>query len=1503
MRLLQRKRDGTTKFTQDYENDILPKYAILSHTWSTNNDEEVTYDDLMHEDSKVAESKLGYEKIRFCGDQAATEGLEYFWVDTCCINRHSSAELQQAITEMFSYYQRAVTCYVYLADVKAKEAPVIKANGGTTSVLWEAPLRESRWFKRGWTLQELLAPDSVHFFSADRIRLGDKRSLEHLIHEITGIPHQALRGRDLNSFSVTERLSWSKNRQTKKKEDRAYCLLGIFGIFMPLLYGEGDYAYARLSQEIEAKHSNSTRLDTALSTLPVALDAAFNSFNNQHESICLPDTRVELLQEIAEWVAGDDDSCVWWLNGIAGTGKSTIARTIARKHHDMGNLGASFFFSRGGGDHGSANKLVTTLARQLANRVPSAKRSICEAVVEHTDITEYSLRDQWDQLILKPLSKLDKNSSPPIILLVLDALDECDSERDIRALVQLLASARTLTNVRLRVFVTSRPEVPIRHIFGKIPDESTVFVLHEISPAIVNRDLTLFFENQFQSFKEERGLEDEWPGADLVKRLVDISCGLFIWASIACRFVCEGKQIAMRRIEALIKGHRRGGGPEEQLDQIYTTVLENAIVQDCSETEKAELYAMLNETLGAVVLLASPLSMESLANLLGRPLVDIKETMNDLHTIFHIPEQTYRPIRPHHPTFRDFLLDKNRCSDPNFWVDEKKMHGVLADRCLTLMEKKLKRDICGLDWPGKLQSDVDSEQIERCIPPALQYACLYWAQHYRRSGAIFFDNDRVDRFFREHFLHWLEAASLMGKSNEVAAIARLYHSLLDPSKNSRQIPFLKDARRLIFTFGSIIKQVPLQAYCAALAFIPPHNELKLGFQKQMHPWIKGIRIAEAIGDAKQDFFYVNELSFSPDGKLLAAGSLILAARLWDVTTRAAISKFEGPTDKVSTVAISPDGTLIAGGADDFTVWIWELKTGNVRFHLKAHASWVNSVFFIPNGKYLVSGSMDETVAFWDLSTGQEVKRFDNQSSPVNDATLSPDSSVIATGSNDRMVRLWNISKPKEDLVLMLDGHSGCVNCVRFSPDGRQIVSGSDDMTMRIWDAVKGAELKVFRGHTKTVWAVLFASNARLVVSGSEDMTVKVWDASNGALLQTLTAHSSGISTIAVSPNDRLLASCSFDDEVRLWDTRNWTLLGELECFKQKPGSPPATREEFKAHGSAVTNVVFSPNGQLVVSGSEDFMIKVWLKEAVERWRFEGHSGAINHLTFSRDSRLLASASADKTVRIWNIETGVAYSTLTGHSDAALFVVFSLDGKLLASFSADNTIIVWSLADQALVAKFEGSTDRLNDLSFSPDNRLIAFCSTNSTIVLWSMTEKATVASLRGHSGAVNSVSFSSDGKMLISCSDDGTVKLWNNAGETIGTLEGNKVQVNSAALSPDKKLLVACLVDGTVKLWDMERQVPLGVHKLDLVLQKVSFSSCGQCIETDRGILGVDYFFASNLSTSSDHKSLFVTREWVTLEQKNIIWLPEEYYPTSVATRYGVIVLGHSDGRISFISI
>jgi hypothetical protein len=242
MRLLEVNARGELSLTKNLIEDI-PRYAILSHSWGADKDE-VTFNDLENGSGK---SKTGYAKIQFCREQAEKDGLQYFWVDTCCIDKANHTELSEAITSMFGWYRDAVKCYVYLSDVSARK----RNNSGQTEQTWESAFRKSRWFTRGWTLQELLAPKSVEFFSREGDWLGTKNALERPIHEITKIPPAALHGVSLSDFSVDERLRWAEKRETKRREDKAYCLLGIFNVFMLPIYGERENAFIRLKEEID----------------------------------------------------------------------------------------------------------------------------------------------------------------------------------------------------------------------------------------------------------------------------------------------------------------------------------------------------------------------------------------------------------------------------------------------------------------------------------------------------------------------------------------------------------------------------------------------------------------------------------------------------------------------------------------------------------------------------------------------------------------------------------------------------------------------------------------------------------------------------------------------------------------------------------------------------------------------------------------------------------------------------------------------------------------------------------------------------------------------------------------------------------------------------------------------------------------------------------------------------------------------------------------------------
>lgn len=244
MRLLHCDDSGKYCLTPDISSDDVRPYAILSHTWDQ---DEVVFADVT-KNPDGWQRKAGHQKIKFCADQAGRHKLKFFWVDTCCIDKSDSIELQTAINSMFRWYRDAKRCYVYLSDVSVPSS----LDQQKDTMLWEGAFRKSRWFTRGWTLQELIAPIGVDFYSKEGTWLGDKRSLEPIIRDITGIPAKALQGVSLSDFTVSEREAWIRNRQTKYEEDMAYSLFGIFDVHMPLIYGEGrEKAQRRLREEIQ----------------------------------------------------------------------------------------------------------------------------------------------------------------------------------------------------------------------------------------------------------------------------------------------------------------------------------------------------------------------------------------------------------------------------------------------------------------------------------------------------------------------------------------------------------------------------------------------------------------------------------------------------------------------------------------------------------------------------------------------------------------------------------------------------------------------------------------------------------------------------------------------------------------------------------------------------------------------------------------------------------------------------------------------------------------------------------------------------------------------------------------------------------------------------------------------------------------------------------------------------------------------------------------------------
>ncbi|KAH0429807.1 het domain protein [Colletotrichum camelliae] len=248
-----------------------PSYAILSHTWAPD-EEELLYDDMIK--GETSKSGIGKVKLDGCCKKAKEDGLDYVWIDTCCINRANATELGEAINSMFRWYQASQTCYAYLVDVDEGHRN------------FHDVFRASRWFQRGWTLQELLAPKDVVFYDKCWQHLGSKHQLAGIVEEVTGIPRPFLTGlAGLPSASVAQRMSWAAKRTTTREEDIAYCLLGIFNVMIPMIYGEGKQAFTRLQEQIMKKTPDDSILAWGLATDSTPCAEEENGGMNKFEGI------------------------------------------------------------------------------------------------------------------------------------------------------------------------------------------------------------------------------------------------------------------------------------------------------------------------------------------------------------------------------------------------------------------------------------------------------------------------------------------------------------------------------------------------------------------------------------------------------------------------------------------------------------------------------------------------------------------------------------------------------------------------------------------------------------------------------------------------------------------------------------------------------------------------------------------------------------------------------------------------------------------------------------------------------------------------------------------------------------------------------------------------------------------------------------------------------------------------------------------------------------------
>lgn len=507
-----------------------------------------------------------------------------------------------------------------------------------------------------------------------------------------------------------------------------------------------------------------------LSRLHIAKGAAFNDYENQNQNQqteCLPGTQVELLREIDHWIETPNGKCIFWLTNMAGTGKSTVARTVCSRLKKQGLLAASFFFKKGEQDRGNAKLLFSTLAKQLGGTIPQILPSIQNAIKDDSDISGRAHKEQFEKLILQPLIALNPSStSGSPMLIVIDALDECDQVDHVREILELLPYVQESRSVQLRFLLTSRPDLPIRLGFQGTIDHHQHLMIHKSPSSVIEHDIRLYFENKFLRLQQERDLPANWPGNRTINTLVERATASFISTTTLFQFISDDRWGPTEHIEAILSDQARY---VTKMEGTYTPIL-NRLLSNEDEEESLQLVHGFKNTLGILILLATPLSINSLAKLLQMETYKIQTQFELFHSILDVPTRPDEPVRISHLSFRDFILDNKQKQKP-FWVDERLAHEKLTVQCLNLMQDGhygLRKDICNLQNDTTQRDDVDNDTLSRCLSSELQYACRYWVHHFAQSHSSANElGTKALSFLESHFLHWVEAMSLLGIISEV----------------------------------------------------------------------------------------------------------------------------------------------------------------------------------------------------------------------------------------------------------------------------------------------------------------------------------------------------------------------------------------------------------------------------------------------------------------------------------------------------------------------------------------------------------------------------------------------------------------------------------------------------------------------------------------------------------------------------------------------------------------
>ncbi|CAE6419124.1 unnamed protein product [Rhizoctonia solani] len=1136
--------------------------------------------------------------------------------------------------------------------------------------------------------------------------------------------------------------SGGKYTGCKRRRRRAVATLSAYTAIISTATNQCKLKYMEDCKRALGGEQN-TRLEGLHPSKQAAYDSSLSAEINRRG--CAEGTRVAVLAELDEWLYGST-SPVYWMNGMPGTGKTTIACTFSERLEDRKLLAASFFCTRSSADCKNVARIVPTIAYQLARYSIPFQSALCEVLGQDPDLGTRNMAKQFERLLREPLASV-KDAIPANLVVVVDALDECEDRHGVERILDLLF--RYAKEVPLKFLVTSRPEPEICNKMNLHAQSVVVIHLHDIEKSLTRTDIELYLKQELTSVS---------PTAAQIERLAQRSGTLFIYAATLTRYVLFGGQLVdahqrLLSVLSMTSGYESEGSSNTtesgstsafmsatgsistteststkdptKIDALYITLLEAALEE--AQTEGKVEYLTL--VLRTVLMAQEPISVGTIAALAGLDDLDqMTFILQSLRFVLHKSEDDGL-VSILHASFPDFMFDNERSSQ--FYCDVTKHSLLMARRCFGVMKEKLRFNICELESSFVPDEKVENleDRIREKIQPELAYACQYWARHLECAPTSEVLLVAMDEFLSNQLLFWMEVLNLRRQ------IAGGVGSLIKARLWMNGLPELPEVALLAedacnFVTGFAAQPIPTPHICVSwLPFYPRSSLVYKLYSKRTRGLLelKGTLMDERGSNIIATWITDSQIlsaAYLPDG-----GRIVVKCA-GDISIRNAYdgSILVGPLgDNHGKLAFSADGALIACGSysPNHTIRLWDTHNGSlIMDSFEGHTDYVTCVVFSPDSTRIVPASADCTVRVWDVSSGGPL--------------LGP-----------------------------LTKHYMIVSCVVFSPNGVYFASGSRDLSVCLWNAHDGSLVRrPLYGYGFRPVSLAFSLDSTRLIAGYSDSIIAVWDTSDGSLLtdrDQFSDHIGAVTSMVISPDGTRVATASSgthfsDGIVAIWDINDGTLISG-------PFKP------HHKHRQKPCSVSYSPDGSRLLSSVGKVIRVLNVRQDIplppSSIPPEFHPlDDITSVALSPNNNLI-SISKNHGCGIWNTSDGSYHpGPLTGEPlpNPTVSSPISPNGALIAVFSGPDSrcdIQVLSTDDGSIIAGPLKHHGPVTNLCFSVDSTMLV--TGTGSVRVWDLqTGEITAGPFWAH-GTHISLALSPDGSHLVSYSKDSNallLKVW-----------------------------------------------------------------------------------------------------------------------------------------------